>query len=63
MSVSNGELWSFMRSVLLQGQDIALDYRDKGYEEMSARLDEAARERADKLEKLLGSTPDASVKP
>jgi hypothetical protein len=34
---------------MLQGQDIALDYRDRGYEAMSARLDEAASERADKL--------------
>lgn len=44
-------LWSFLRSVLLQGQDIALDYRDKGYELMSARVDAAAREREDELNK------------
>lgn len=51
--MSRGELWSFLRSVMLQGQDIALDYRDKGYEEMSARLDAAASERADKLHAML----------
>jgi len=44
-------LWAFLRSVLLQGQDIALDYREKGYELMSARVDEAAREREDELNK------------
>jgi hypothetical protein len=47
--MNRGELWSFLRSVMFQGQDIALDYRDKGYEAMSARIDAAASERADKL--------------
>jgi hypothetical protein len=51
-----GELWSFLRSVMMQGQDIANDYREKGYEEMSARLDVAAGDRVDRLLELLKST-------
>lgn len=47
----DGEFWSFLRNVLEQGGAIRLDY-DAGkypsYEHYSARLDEAARERADK---------------
>lgn len=57
-----GELWSFLRSVMLQGQDIALDYREKGYEEMSARLDVAAGDRVDKLLALL-NTSKTGAKP
>ena len=52
-----GELWSFLRSTLSQGKDIHLDHLNKGYEEYSARLDEAARERADALLKLLADFP------
>ena len=48
-----GELWSFLRQVLSQGQDIHLDYLDKPYESKSARLDAAARERAEQLEAML----------
>lgn len=44
-----GELWSFIRDCMIQGQHIDMDHRDKGYEAMSARLDAAAAERADKL--------------
>jgi hypothetical protein len=51
------ELWSFLRRVMTQGQDIALDYRERGYEEMSARLDVAASERVDQLLKLLEHSP------
>ena len=57
-----GELWSFLRSVLSQGGDIWLDHREKSYEQYSARLDAAARERVDALAKLIapsGETPDA----
>lgn len=50
--INRGSLWSFIRACMSQGQDIALDYRDKGYEEMSARLDAAASERADQLLKM-----------
>lgn len=49
MTPNSGELWSFLRSVLSQGADIYLDHKDKGYESYSARLDCAARERADQL--------------
>lgn len=48
-----GDLWSFMRQVLSQGQDIWLDHQTRSYEEKSARLDAAARERAEQLEQLL----------
>lgn len=48
--MTEGQMWSFMRRVLEQGAAIQLDYRAgkyQCYEEYSARLDEAARERAD----------------
>jgi hypothetical protein len=48
-----GEIWSLLRNVLSQGRDIYLDHVDKPYEVESARLDAAARERADQLEALL----------
>lgn len=51
-ALNRGEVWSFMRRVLSQGGDIRLDYQAgkyKGYEEYSARLDAAARERADQF--------------
>lgn len=48
-----GNLWSFLRSTLTQGEDIMHDYEHRGYEEKSARLDAAARERVDKLLELL----------
>jgi len=56
-----GELWSWVRSVMSQGADIRCDYDQglhKGYEAYSARLDAAAAERA---EELLGrlKTPNA----
>jgi hypothetical protein len=56
-NTESNELWSFLRRVMTQGQDIALDYREKNYEEMSARLDAAASERVDQLLKIL--TPDS----
>lgn len=51
-ALNRGEVWSFMRRVLSQGGDIQIDYQAgkyKGYEEYSARLDAAARERADQF--------------
>ncbi len=55
--MTDGELWSFLRSVMSQGSDIRADY-DSGkwpnYEAYSARLDAAAAERADQLAKKLG---------
>jgi len=44
--------WSWIRSVLAQGAAIQQDYaagKFKGYEEYSARMDEAAREREDQI--------------
>ena len=45
-----GDLWSFLRDVLSQGAAIQMDYsagKYGGYEAYSARVDAAARERAD----------------
>jgi hypothetical protein len=46
------ELWSFLRNVLEQGRSIQMDYvngKYPTYEELCARVDEAARERYDEL--------------
>lgn len=58
--IDRGSLWSFLRAVMMQGQDIAHDYKNKGYEEMSARLDAAAGERADQWLKMTSN--DGEVK-
>ena len=50
--MTEGELWSWVRSVMSQGADIRCDYDHsvhKGYEAYSARLDAAAAERAEEL--------------
>ena len=50
--ISEGELWSWVRSVMSQGADIRCDYdagKHKGYEAYSMRLDVAAIERAEEL--------------
>lgn len=52
--MDRGELWSFLRSCLSQGGDIWLDHKETSYEQYSARLDAAARERVPKLMQLLG---------
>jgi len=55
MHVSYDELWAFMRRVLCQGCDIQIDYQEgylRNYEEYSARLDVAARERVNQLDQL-----------
>lgn len=47
-----GELWSFFRDMISQGTYIQMDYaagKYKCYEEFSARLDAAARERVDEF--------------
>lgn len=52
LRISEGELWSWVRSVMSQGADIRCDYDQgvhKGYEAYSARLDAAAAERAQEL--------------
>lgn len=49
----DGELWSFLRSVLSQGRDIYLDHEETNYETFSAALDAAALERLEPLKKLL----------
>jgi len=58
-------LWSFLRDVLSQGATIQLDYRQgaRQYEEFSARLDEAAREREAELQAQLsrGAQPDETT--
>jgi hypothetical protein len=58
-----GELWSWVRSVMCQGADIRVDYdmgNHKGYEAYSARLDAASAERAQELMARL-KTPNASL--
>lgn len=50
--MDEGKLWSFFRSILSQGISIEQDAqagRYKSYEELSARLDAAARERLDEF--------------
>ncbi len=51
-----GELWVFLRDVLAQGGHIRDDYHGKTYESYAARLDAAARERADELEQMLAES-------
>lgn len=62
-SLDEGELWSWVRSVMSQGADIRCDYDQgvhKGYEAYSARLDAAAAERAEELWARL-KTPNVEV--
>jgi len=47
--------WSFLRNVLMQGRDIHLDHVGKGYESYSARVDEAASEREQELERAIAA--------
>lgn len=50
--LSEGELWSFIRSVMSQGADIRCDYDQgvhRGYEAYSAHMDVAASKRAQEL--------------
>lgn len=63
--MTEGELWSWVRSVMSQGADIRCDYDQgvhKGYEAYSARLDAAASERADELLARL-KTPNVAIEP
>lgn len=53
--IDYGSMWGFMRSVLTQGAAIYQDFAAgnlKDYEEYSARVDAAARERDDELKSL-----------
>lgn len=62
-AMTEGELWSWVRSVMCQGADIRTDYEmgvHNRYEAYSARLDMAAAERADQLLARL-KTPNAEV--
>lgn len=62
--MTEGELWSWVRSVMSQGADIRCDYeqgKHTGYEAYSARLDAAAAERADELWARL-KTPNVGAK-
>ncbi len=50
--MDEGEIWSFLRKVIDQGGAIQQDYQAgkyKCYEEYSARMDQAARERVDEF--------------
>jgi len=60
--MDEGKLWSFLRSVLDQGRAIDQDYRGgkySSYEAMSARVDEAARERVEQFKERFG-VPDSA---
>jgi hypothetical protein len=62
--LTEGELWSWVRSVMSQGADIRCDYDQgvhKGYEAYSARLDAAAAERAEELWARM-KTPNVGAK-
>lgn len=53
--MDDGELWSFFRALISQGTYIQMDYTAgnfKRYEEFSARLDAAARERVEEFRGL-----------
>ena len=55
--LDTGKAWSWIRSVLGQGQAQQADYASgkySGYEAYSARVDEAAREREEELREFLG---------
>ena len=59
-AVPDGELWSFVRSVMCQGADINGDHyagKFDCYEEYSAHLDAAAAERAEQLRAMLAAAP------
>ena len=55
------DAWSFVRDVLVRGAAIEQDTRatGRGYEQHSFRLDDAARELADKLKPHLAVLADA----
>lgn len=63
----DGKLWSFLRRVLEQGSAIQQDYtagKYRTYEDYAARIDEAARERADEWRVVQwNASPPAKVKP
>lgn len=54
-----GKLWSFLRNVLQQGGAISQDHADAGYEQHSARLDAAARERAEQLTAMITAAQES----
>ena len=64
--MTEGEMWSWVRSVMAQGACIQQDYASgllhMSYEAYSARLDAAAAERADELAARL-KTPNGPVEP
>jgi len=58
----DGELWSLLRNVLNQGMAIQMDNANgkyPSYEHLSARLDEAARERLGELEAIISDPASA----
>lgn len=60
----DGELWSFIRSVMSQGASIQQDYmagKYPSYEYYAARIDAAASERANELEARLARSTDGGT--
>lgn len=64
--MNDGELWSWVRSVMAQGVCIQQDYASglvhKSYAAYSARLDSAATERAEELASQLTMIPNGHLK-
>lgn len=62
--MDDGELWSFFRRVLEQGRAIAMDEaagKYPTYEHLSARLDEAARERVEQYRQECADADDTGT--
>lgn len=58
--MNNGDLWSLLRNVLLQGAAIQMDYQGgkyRDYEEYARRVDTAASERVDEMRAALSALP------
>lgn len=65
-ALPEGDLWSFIRRVMVQGGSQQQDYaagKYADYEELSARMDAAARERLPELLALLSGQPVVSSPP
>ncbi len=55
--IDEGKLWSFLRSVLVKGDDISTDHQGS-YELYSAQMDAAARDLVPALLKIIGRQPE-----
>jgi hypothetical protein len=61
--MDEGKLWSFFRDMIRQGANIEQDCQNgayKSFEEFSARIDAAARERVEQFKQRFPSTVSPS---